>query len=81
MRVTIRYFSHLRSTLGCESESVEVADGAIVRDVVDNVAARHAAVANVRSSLRYAVGTSFVDAAHELSDLDELALLTPVSGG
>lgn len=81
MRVNILYFSHLRSALGRGEEAVEVAAGARVEDVVGLLATRYNEVARMRSALRFAVGTSIVDAAHVLSDRDELALLTPVSGG
>ncbi len=81
MQVRILFFSHLRSALGRGEEAVEVEDGASVEDVVSLLAAHHGEVARMRPALRYAVGTFFVDAAHVLSDKDELALLTPVSGG
>ncbi len=81
MHVTILYFSHLRSALGRGKEVVGVATGARVEDVVSLLATRYDEVARMRSALRFAVGTSFVDDSHVLSDRDELALLTPVSGG
>lgn len=81
MTISIRYFAHLRAAIGRDQETVEVAENASVEDVVSDLSARHSELARLRPSLRFAVGTSFVNAGHMLTEGDELAVLTPVSGG
>jgi MoaE-MoaD fusion protein len=82
MLVNVRLFAILRERAGTESITVEVADGATVRDAVEAVSDQHdlADLIN-RMPVVMAVNREYVPAEQLLADGDELALIPPVSGG
>jgi molybdopterin converting factor subunit 1 len=76
MEVRVLYFGVLKESLGRESESVELADGASVADLMKRyVDARWA------RSVAVAVNREYARLGDVLHDGDEVALLPPVSGG
>jgi molybdopterin converting factor subunit 1 len=80
-RVTVRLFSVLKEKIGKAKLEVDLdapADGA---DLLDDLEARHPAVADHRTSVRLAVNQEYVPTSTTLEDGDEVALITPVSGG
>ena len=81
MHIHILYFAVFRERLGRDEEDIAVADGATVADAIEVLAAKHAAIANLRGRFRVAVNQDFVDEDHALHDGDELALIPPVAGG
>ena len=82
MNIDVRLFAMLRERAGRDSVTVEVPDGATVRDAVAAVADTHG-LADVmeRLSVVMAVNREYADDDSTLSDGDELALIPPVSGG
>ncbi|MBX3158731.1 MAG: molybdopterin converting factor subunit 1 [Deltaproteobacteria bacterium] len=81
MKVDVLYFAVFRERLARDTESLELPDGARVRDAVDALAARHAAIAALRGRFRVAVNQDFADDDRALADGDEVALIPPVAGG
>lgn len=81
MQVHVLYFAVFRERLRKDEEELELADGATVGQAIDALAARHAAVGQLRGRFRVAVNQDFVDEAHVLKAGDELALIPPVAGG
>jgi molybdopterin converting factor subunit 1 len=81
MRVEVLYFASAREASGVPAETVEVAEGATVGDLLPVLEARHPRLRGGRASLRFAVGERFADAARPLAPGDRVALLPPVSGG
>ena len=82
MFIDVRLFAMLRERAGSDSVTVEVPDGATVRDAVDAVARMHG-LADVmgRMSVVMAVNREYADDDARLAEGDELALIPPVSGG
>ena len=82
MFIDVRLFAMLRERAGSDSVTVEVPDGATVRDAVDAVARSHG-LADVigRMSVVMAVNREYADDDARLAEGDELALIPPVSGG
>ena len=82
MFIDVRLFALLRERAGSDSVTVEVPDGATVRDAVDAVA-RTPGLADVigRMSVVMAVNREYADDDARLAEGDELALIPPVSGG
>lgn len=79
--ITVRYFAAARERAGCSEESVQLADGAHVRQLLDVLSVLHPQLTALLPHLRVAVN-------HELGALDalvpigaEVALIPPVSGG
>ena len=81
MRIDVLYFAVFREQLGRDSESLELEDGARVRDAIEALAVRHAPIARLRGRFRVAVNQEFADDDRALADRDELALIPPVAGG
>lgn len=81
MRIKVLYFAVFRERVGRDEESVEVGEGARVRDAIDALAAKHAAVGALRGRFRCAVNQEFTDEERVLAEGDELALIPPVAGG
>jgi len=77
MRVRVLYFGVLKEIFGRESEWMEMAEPARVRDVLNRCEERGAGL----SSIAVAVNQEYAKAEDALRDGDEVALLPPVSGG
>jgi MoaE-MoaD fusion protein len=81
MRLQVRFFASIREKLRCAEATCSLPAGATVHDLLDQLCRDYPPLADVRNSLSVAVNREYVDAAHRLSDHDEVALIPPVSGG
>lgn len=81
MKIQVRYFAVFRERLGLDGETLEVTEGADVATAVQQLAARHPAIAALTGRYRTAVNQTMRDLDTELQDGDELALIPPVAGG
>ena len=79
MRVLL--FSVLREAVGQERLDVALPASATGADVLDVLEAEHPALAPHRPTIRLAVNHEYVPETSVLADGDEVALITPVSGG
>ena len=77
MEVTVRLFAMLRERAGAPEVSLELPDGARVRDALDSLPAGLAE----GIPLVMAVNREYADEERVLDPGDELALIPPVSGG
>ncbi len=76
MRVTVRLFAALRERAGTGKRELELAEGATVGDVFAALG-----IGTEPAGLSYALNQEYAERAVPLSDGDEVALITPVSGG
>ncbi len=74
-------FDVLRRQVGESDLHADLPDGATGADLLDQLAAEHAAVAEHRPVVRLAVNRQYAPLATVLAEGDEVALITPVSGG
>ena len=81
MKIEVLFFAQLRDVLGTDREVIEVADRAVVQDIVQALSRRPEWGAVAEIPLSFAVNEAFVPRTHVLSDGDRVAILTPVSGG
>ena len=81
MKLTVLFFSVLREKLGRASMEVSLEAGATGADLLNELAASHDMVDAYRSFIRLAVNTAYEPETVELQNGDEVALITPVSGG
>ncbi len=81
MKIQVLYFAVFRERIGRDDEELELAAGATVRDAIDALASRHAAIGVLRGKFRCAVNQDFTNDDRVLDDGDELALIPPVAGG
>ena len=82
MRVSVRLFAILRERAGVSSIDVELPERATVEDAL-KVLRRRRELGDVlaRIPVRVAVNREYVELGDALHAGDELALITPVSGG
>jgi molybdopterin synthase catalytic subunit len=76
VEVTVKLFAVLRERAGASEVTLELPEGARVRDAIESLASVTAGVPVVM-----AVNREYADADVVLSEADELALVPPVSGG
>jgi molybdopterin synthase catalytic subunit len=76
VRVTVRLFAGLRERAGTGRRELELPQGAIAGDVFAALA-----IGDEPDGLAYAVNQQYAERTTALGDGDEVALLSPVSGG
>ena len=76
MRVTVRLFAALRERAGTGKRELELPAGATAGDVFAALG-----LGDEPSGLSYAVNREYADRSAALQDGDEIAVITPVSGG
>ncbi len=81
MQVRVLYLGMLRDVAGRDREAVELADGSRLSDLYSELERRIPKLQSFRNSLALALNQEYSDAAAELHDNDEVALIPPVSGG
>lgn len=80
--VTVRYFAAARAAARAESETVTVANGATVAELIDSLAVRDTRLATVLSRCSYLHdGTAVRDPAITLRAGDTIDVLPPFAGG
>ena len=79
MRIQVRYFASIREALGRREEAREVAEGASVADLWEQLVAEQPRLREQR--YRPAVNQEYVEPATALREGDEVAFIPPVSGG
>src|ERR1700691_3962094 len=81
MRVRVLFFGILKDLAGKSSDSIELANGASVRDVLAQYEEQISKLKESLSSLAVAVNQQYAGPDTKLKAGDEVALLPPVSGG
>ena len=79
MRVRVLYFGVLKDAFGGESEMLELAEGAVVADLIE--ACRMRFGHDLWESIAVAINREYARSGDVLREGDEVALLPPVSGG
>lgn len=79
--VHVLLFAELRERLGVSELDVQLAAGSTGQSLVDRLVAEHPALAPYRPVLRIAVNRTHRPIDVPLHEGDEVALLTPMSGG
>jgi len=80
MKVRVLFFGHLKDRSG-ESEQVDIAPPACVRDVLNLLCDRHPELWQWLGFTRIAVNMEYASPDTPLHEGDEIALLPPMSGG
>lgn len=81
MHVRVLFFGMLKDLVGKSEDSIELREGASVRDVLDQYASRFALFNDSLNSLAVAVNQQYAGPDTILKSSDEIAFLPPVSGG
>ena len=81
MRVRILFFGMLKDLAGRSSDSLDLPEGSLVRDVLDHYRVHVPRMRDSMASLAVAVNQQYAGVDTPLRSNDEVALLPPVSGG
>ena len=81
MRCEVLLFAQLAESIGQDRLTIELAEGALVRDALAQLAGAHQDVSEIQSTLAVAVNERYASPETVLADGDTLALIPPVSGG
>lgn len=81
MHVRILLFGVLKDRMGRDADTIEVAEGETVGQLLERMAQHAPQLKAYGASLAIAVNREYAAAAHILRDGDEVAFLPPVSGG
>ena len=81
VRVRVLLFSVLRERVGQDTLELDVPEGMTGAELLDQLAEAHDVIRAYRAHIRLAVNAAYADAAVALMEGDEIALITPTSGG
>jgi molybdopterin converting factor subunit 1 len=81
VRVSVRLFAGLYDLVGRREVELELADGATVADLREQLVSQYPTVTPFMSTLVCAVDEEYVPNGHRLSPGDQVALIPPISGG
>jgi len=79
--LTVRYFSILAQITGKRSEPIEYQDGRSVSQLLKTLVLQYPDIKTYEPYIRVAVNQTYVTMDFIPSENDEIALITPVSGG
>ena len=81
MKVRAQFYAQLRDLVGsCEIE-VDLAEGATVGDLLEQIYARQPKLRSHDKSILIGAGVEFVDRNYKLKPGEEISVMPPVQGG
>jgi molybdopterin synthase sulfur carrier subunit len=81
MKVRVQFYAQLREVVGMHELDVDLAEGATVRDLLEQVYAQQPALCAHDKSILIGAGLEFVDRNYKLKPGEEIAIMPPVQGG
>ena len=81
MKIKILFFAMLHEISQTDALELEFSSSATAADAFDKLCERFPKLAQYKSSISIAVNSEYCNAAQQLHDGDELALIPPISGG
>ncbi len=76
MKIAVKYFANMREIMGKADDSVELAEGASVNDLWQQVSSEP-----MPENTLIAVNMEYTNGEHKLAEGDEVAFFPPVTGG
>jgi sulfur-carrier protein len=81
MKVRVQFYAQLRDLVGMQELELELAYGATVRDLLEQLYAEQPALRAHDNSILIGAGLEFVDRNYKLNPGEEIAIMPPVQGG
>ena len=81
MNVRVQFYAQLRDLIGIRELDVDLAEGATVRELLDQIYAKQPALRSHDKSILIGAGVEFVDRSYKLKPGEEIAIMPPVQGG
>jgi molybdopterin converting factor small subunit len=81
MSVTVHFYSYFKDLTGCAQTTEDMAPGATIALLQEQLCARFPKLAAMRKSTLIAVGVDYQDRNYALKAGDEVSMFPPVQGG
>ena len=81
MKIYVHFYAQLRDLVGMRELAVELPEGAIVHDLLNQVYAQEPVLRSHDKSILIGAGVEFVDRNYKLKPGDEISIMPPVQGG
>lgn len=81
VQIQVHFFSHSRDLAGCAEAVEAMPPGSSVDELLERLFRRFPRLAELKKSLRVAVGLDYQGGEHLLKDGDEVSILPPMQGG
>ena len=81
MKACVQFYSHLRDLAGAHALDVDLAEGATVGDLLEELYRRVPALRAHDKRILVGAGVEFVDRNYTIKPDDEIAIMPPVQGG
>ncbi len=81
MKIHVQFYAQLRDLIGMRELDLDLAEGATVRDLLEEIYAQQPALRSHDKSILIGAGVEFVDRNYELKPNEEIAIMPPVQGG
>ena len=81
MKIHVQFYAQLRDLVGMREMDLDLAEGATVRDLLEQIYAQQPALRSHDKSILIGAGVEFVDRNYELKPNEEIAIMPPVQGG
>ena len=81
IEISLRWFSVLAEKRGKRAETIKVKQGITGSNLINSLSSDFEMLAKYKNHVRLAVNREYVEPDQVLSDGDEVAFITPVSGG
>jgi len=81
VRVRVQFFAQLRDLVGLQAVDVDLAEGANVSDLLQNLYTKFPALRAHDKNILIGAGVEFVDRNYKLKSGDEISIMPPVQGG
>jgi molybdopterin converting factor small subunit len=81
MKIHVQFYAQLRDLIGMRELNVYLAEGATVRDLLEEIYAQQPALRPQDKSILIGAGVKFVDRNYRPKPGEEIAIMPPVQGG
>jgi molybdopterin synthase sulfur carrier subunit len=81
MKIRAQFYAQLRDLLGGSEMDVDLAEGATVQNLLDQIYAQQQKLRPHDKSILIGAGVEFVDRNYKLKPGDEISIMPPVQGG
>jgi len=81
MKVRVQFYAQLRDLIGMRDLEVDLAEGASVRELLDQIYAKQPALRSHDKRILIGADLEFVDRNHKLKPGEEIAIMPPMQGG
>jgi molybdopterin converting factor small subunit len=81
MKLHVRFYSQLRDLAGGSGFDVDLVEGTVISDLLEQIYAQVPALRSHDKSILVGAGVEFVDRNYKLQPGDEISIMPPVQGG